>query len=234
MTPAQATRPVLIALTLALTGCGAVEGDRQGFQAMAERVAAIDIPLDPQAVRAGETHQAAQAQGLRPAKFSPVHVAVLTPHQMWDARDVLSRGGSLALAEDESDDGLRGAVARMAEPAVEPALRAAAPVVAKAMVEQAVARTEAPMLRPAVAATAPTAEGRMIQLGAYSSRAGAQAAWTQLKSRASLSNLSPVFEGVEVNGRSLTRLKVGPIPVEAASALCDAAQVADPWCRRAG
>ncbi|MFN7112164.1 MAG: SPOR domain-containing protein [Brevundimonas sp.] len=235
MTPAPATRPVLIALTLVLTGCGAVEGDRQGFQAMAERVAAIDIPLDPQAVRADEgPRPSAQAQGLRPAKFSPAHVAVLTPHEMWDARDVLSRGGSLAFAEDKSDDGLRGAVARMAEPVVEPALRAAAPVVAKAMVEQAVARTEAPMLRPAVADTAPPVEGRMVQLGAYSSRAGAQAAWTQLKTRASLSNLSPVFEGVEVNGRSLTRLKVGPIPVEAASALCAAAQVADPWCRRAG
>lgn len=235
MTPARATRPVLIALTLALAGCGAVEGDRQSFQAMAERVAAIDIPLDPKAIGPGAaSRQTAQAQGLRPAKFSPVHVAVLTPHQMWDARDVLSRGGSLALAEDKSDDGLRGAVARMAEPAVEPALRAAAPVVARAMVEQAVARSEPPMLRPAVVDAGPRAEGRMVQLGAYSSRAGAQAAWTQLKARASLSNLSPVFEGVEVNGRSLTRLKVGPIPVEAASALCAAAQVADPWCRRAG
>lgn len=219
MTPARATRPVLIALTLALAGCGAVEGDRQSFQAMAERVAAIDIPLDPKAIGPGAaSRQTAQAQGLRPAKFSPVHVAVLTPHQMWDARDVLSRGGSLALAEDKSEDGLR----------------AAAPVVARAMVEQAVARTEAPMLRPAVVDMPPRAEGRMVQLGAYSSRAGAQAAWAQLKARASLSNLSPVFEGVEVNGRSLTRLKVGPIPVEAASALCAAAQVADPWCRRAG
>ena len=144
---------------------------------MAERVAAIDIPLDPKAIGPGAaSRQTAQAQGLRPAKFSPVHVAVLTPHQMWDARDVLSRGGSLALAEDKSEDGLRGAVTRMAEPAVEPALRAAAPVVARAMVEQAVARSEPPKLRPAVVGAGPRAEGRMVQLGAYSSRAGAQAA----------------------------------------------------------
>lgn len=74
----------------------------------------------------------------------------------------------------------------------------------------------------------------MIQLGAYSSEAGARAAWNRLKAGDALSSLSPVFETIHVDGRMLTRLKVGPIPTEAASALCAAAQVADPWCRRAG
>jgi cell division septation protein DedD len=156
-----------------------------------------------------------------------MQVALMTPHQMWDARDAQAGAGR--------PDGLRDAALRMAEPAVEPVMRAAAPVVAKAVVEQAAARVAPqPSLRPAAIRTETAAPGRTIQLGAYSSEAGARAAWSRLKANADLSSLSPVFEGVEVNGRSLTRLKVGPIPAEAASALCQAAQVADPWCRRQG
>ena len=51
MTPAEATRPVLIALTLGLAGCGAVEGDRHSLQSAADRIAAIEIPMDPDAPR---------------------------------------------------------------------------------------------------------------------------------------------------------------------------------------
>jgi ATP-binding cassette subfamily B protein/ATP-binding cassette subfamily C protein/ATP-binding cassette subfamily B multidrug efflux pump len=61
-----------------------------------------------------------------------------------------------------------------------------------------------------------------------------RAAWARLRTQADLSDFSPRFEDVEVAGRRLTRLRVGPIPTETASALCAAAQVADPWCRRAG
>jgi cell division septation protein DedD len=233
MTPGLATRPVLITLALTLTGCGAVEGERHSFRAMAEHVAAIHIPLDPKDLGAGRSapRPTAEEQGLRPAKFSPVHVAVMTPHEMWDAREALNSGAALVSA-DADGDGLRDAVVRMARPAVAPAAQAAAPVVTRAVVEQA--SVETPKLRPAVVRSEPHSAGRMIQLGAFSSPAGAQAAWTRLKARADLSNLSPVFERVEIDGRSLTRLKVGPIPTEAASALCAAAQVADPWCRRAG
>jgi hypothetical protein len=228
MTPAEAHRPVLIVLAavgaLALSACGVVEGDRHRFQTMADHVASIDIPMDPKADRPGDLPQRrmnAEEQGLRPAKFSPMQVALMTPHEMWDARDAQSRGES----------GLRDAVVRMAEPAVE----AAAPVVARAVVQQAAARVEQePQLRPAVVRAEARPSGRTIQLGAYSSEAGAREAWSRFKASAGLSNLSPVFEGVQVNGRSLTRLKVGPIPAEAAAALCQAAQVADPWCRRQG
>ncbi|GLK48540.1 hypothetical protein GCM10017620_15130 [Brevundimonas intermedia] len=201
---------------------------------MAEHVAAIDIPMDPgSATSSGDTPRpTAKDQGLRPLKFSPAHVAVMSPHEMWDARDALSSGGSIVSA-DADGDGLRDAVVRMVRPAVESAVEAAPAVMVKAVAERA-APVEAPRLRAAVVRTEPRPAGRMIQLGAFSSPAGAQAAWARLKARADLSNLSPVFERVEVNGRSLTRLKVGPIPTEAASALCAAAQVADPWCRRAG
>ena len=80
----------------------------------------------------------------------------------------------------------------------------------------------------------PAAAARHVQLGAYSSEAGAREAWRRLKVRADLGQLSPVYETVQVEGRVLTRLKVGPIPAEQAADLCRAAQVSDPWCRRAG
>jgi hypothetical protein len=53
-----------------------------------------------------------------------------------------------------------------------------------------------------------------------------------LKASADLAALAPVFEPVEVQGRTLTRLKVGPVPTEAAAAVCRAAAVADAWCAR--
>ena len=95
MTPAAATRPVLIALTLGLAGCGAVEGDRHSFQSAADRIAAIEIPMDPDAPRPAAAHETrAETQGLRPAKFSPVKIALMTPYEMWDARDAMAgRGG---------------------------------------------------------------------------------------------------------------------------------------------
>ena len=78
----------------------------------------------------------------------------------------------------------------------------------------------------------PTPTGRTIQLGAYSSPDAARQAWTRLKASADLAALAPVFEPVEVQGRTLTRLKVGPVPNEAAADVCRAAAVADAWCAR--
>ncbi|NBB61408.1 hypothetical protein GVN18_19200 [Pseudomonas sp. ODNR1LW] len=199
---------------------------------MADRIAAIDIPLDPQEAQPSRGAPA-KTHGLRPLKFSPVHVQVMSPHDMWDARDALGAGKAVAAAVPEAD-GLRHAVARVAAPMAEPVRQEAPAVAARAVLDRAAAPAELPKLRPAVIRSETPVAERMIQLGAFSSLAGAQAAWTRLKARADLSNLSPVFERVDIDGRSLTRLKVGPIPVEAASALCAAAQVADPWCRRAG
>ena len=102
--------------------------------------------------------------------------------------------------------------------------------VVKAAADEAVARFQPPMLRPA-SLSVPT-EGRTIQLGAYSSPASAQQAWARLRARSDLAGLSPVFEEVQVNGRSLTRLKVGPVSTETAAAVCRSADVADAWCAR--
>lgn len=215
MTPAEATRPVLIALVstwgLLLAGCGAVE-DPQRFHSMAEQVAAIDVPL--YAKDAPHRNTAADA-GLRQARFSPLQVSLMDPHDMWDARDAQSAG-------------LRGALGHSHRVIVAPAEPVAEqPEVVRAVVREPVA-VQAPMLRPAVMQS----EGRTIQLGAFSSEAGARDAWARLKSKGELATLSPVFEEVQVNGRSLTRLKVGPIPAETAVAVCHAAQVADAWCAR--
>jgi hypothetical protein len=210
MTPAEATRPVLIALafasSLAVAGCGAVDSDPHRFSAMADNVASIDIPLS---ARDRETrHAVAEKAGLRPVRFTPVKVAVMDPHAMWDARDV--QAGLRPVGEDT---GLRDAV-----------VRAASPAVVKAVADEAISRVQAPVLRPAsLPATRET--GRTIQLGAYSSAAGARLAWDRMKATSDLSGLSPIYQEVEVNGRRLTRLKVGPVSTETAA-------VADAWCAR--
>jgi hypothetical protein len=220
MTPAEATRPVLIALAcaggLALAGCGAVDRDPHRFRSMAENVAAIDVPLKPDS-----RHRSAEQEGLRPARFTPVKVAVMDPHAMWDARDAQA-----GIRHEAEDTGLRDAVIRVTQPVVQ----AAAPAVVKAAADEAVARFQAPMLRPA-SLSVPT-QGRTIQLGAYSSPVGAQQAWARLRAKSDLAGLSPVFEEVQVNGRNLTRLKVGPVSTETAAAVCRSAEVADPWCAR--
>jgi len=219
MTPDDAPHPVPIVLVLSLAGllagCGAVDGEGRRFQRLAEHVAAIDVPLDPAAERPAPPRLAREA-GLRPAKLE---VAVMDPHDMWDARDAQAAG-------------LRVRAADLARPVVE----AAAPAVARAALDQAAARV--PMLHHAVARDADglrpaTVERRMIQLGAFSSEAGARDAWTRLKDLAALAEAAPVFQPVEVDGRALTRLKVA-VPADAAAAVCQAARVADPWCQRAG
>lgn len=218
MTPAEATRPVLIALAMTwgatLAGCGAAENP-QRFHAMAEHVAAINVPLDSEAAPRGKT--AAEA-GLRPARFSPLQVSLMDPHDMWDARDAQSAG-----LRSGFNPAQRVIVAQ-AEPDAEQ------PELARAVLREPAPTVAAPVLRPAVAKV----EVRTIQLGAYSSEAGAREAWARLRGRHELATLSPVFEGVEVNGRSLTRLKVGPIPAETALAVCHAVQVGDAWCARQG
>ena len=71
------------------------------------------------------------------------------------------------------------------------------------------------------------AAGDLVQIGAYSSEAAARAAWARLD----LDGLTPVYEAAEVGGRRLTRLKVRA-PAAGAAAVCAAAGIDDPWCRR--
>ncbi len=208
MTPGRMLRPVLIGLIgLATSSCGFVESDPNRFENLARSVA--EIPLDG---GPAPTRTAAEA-GLRPAMVSAAQVAspgalrieVLDPHALWDARDA----------------GLRGAVERAAPAMVE----AAAPMVAEAMVRQVSTRVEA--IRPDMG-------GETLQLGAFSSPAAARAAWGRIAGAGdAVSGLTPAFEAVTVDGRTLTRLKV-VASAEAARAVCRAADAAELGCFRRG
>ena len=209
MTPSILIRPVLVCfVAAALTACGAVESDPHRFETMADAVAAI--PLDDQPVVEAAPASDAAPSGLRPA----LKVEVMDPHALWDARDGLV--GKAAVA--------------------------AAPAVAEAIVQNVSTRVEDAAvqagLRPAVAVR-PAAEPRLnaglVQLGAYSSEAAARSAWARLTASDAawaLEGLSPVYEAVEVGGRTLTRLKVRT-PAAGAAAVCAAARIDDPWCHRA-
>lgn len=228
MTPSRMLRPVLLGLVgLATSSCSLVEGDPHRFESMAQAVA--DIPLDggPRDA-APQTVRTAAESGLRPALAvtdtvvnpGALRVEVMDPHDLWDARDA----------------GLRGAVERAAPALIE----AAAPMVAEAVVQQVSDRMQTPRVERAVVRTAPaagpqpSASRTTLQLGAFSSPAAARAAWTQIASAGhAVAELSPMFESVEVDGRSLTRLKV-IAPADAARAVCRAADAAQLGCLRRG
>jgi hypothetical protein len=214
MTPGLILRPVVVlVMAVGLNGCGAIDSDPHRFENLAASVAAIELDSG----RPAPVRTAAEA-GLRPA----LRVEVMDPHALWDARD-----------------GLDVAVERAAPRLV----AAAAPAVADALVQQVSTRIDTAAsragLRPARIDPLPTSRGArpsagLVQLGAYSSEASARSAWTRLRSGEAawaLKGLAPVYEGVEVGGRHLTRLKV-PAPAAGAAAVCAAAGIDDPWCHR--
>ena len=213
MTPSLLIRPVLaLILTAGVSACGMVDSDPHRFENLAQRIASVPLdgaqsPADaPTPVNVADT-------GLRPA----LKVEVMDPHALWDARDGIGRASA----------------------------EAAAPVVVEAAVTETSARLQQAVDRMPLRAPLPTARlappaaphaGRgLVQLGAFSSEQSARAAWARLQSGAAgwaLEGLSPTFEAVSVNGRELVRLKVRA-PAAGAAALCAAAGVDDPWCRRA-
>lgn len=207
MTPSLILRPVLACLAVAtLSACGMVDSDPNRFESMAEAVAAVPIEGEAAPVEAS-TRRTAAENGLRPA----LQVQVMDPHALWDARD-----GGLRGMIDEAGP-------KMAE--------AAAPIVAEAMIRRTTAAVSAAL--PGRTEPAP-AVGATIQLGAFSSETAARAAWSRLNAgpaARALNGLTPRYESVQVNGRALTRLKVGPVAPHSAAVICRAAEVSDPWCR---
>jgi hypothetical protein len=107
-------------------------------------------------------------------------------------------------------------------------VKAAAPLAAEAAVGEV--KRQSAELRTAVL---PARRGgtRLIQLGAFSSREAAEAAWSKLGENRALSGLTPRFEPVTVGDKALVRLKVAA-PADAAASICAAAGVDGPWCRR--
>lgn len=203
MTPIRFDRPAFVALGLALpllAACGRGEPDPHRFETMARRVADIEAPLSPGLY--DDAPPPSRTAGLRPA-MSPLKVELMTPHELWDARDGV--------------------------------VREAVVHTAPALVEQAAAATASRLGLSSEPETPPPAvsEGRVIQLGAYASEREARLAWSRIADREALAGFSPILQVAEVNGRRWVRLRVGPVPIERAGAVCAAAGVDDPWCRAA-
>lgn len=211
MTSSRMLRPVLTLLAGGLVAsCGSADGDPARFATMAQHVA--DISLDGGAGREKPPVEATAAErGLRPAysesalSHAGLKVEVMDPHELWDARDGL----------------------RPAFPATRPVVQPAAQRIA-AQPAMSVSVEEG---RPV---TAQAQTRKVIQLGAYSSPEAARAAWAAIRTGQAgsvLGDLTPDFEAVKVDGRSLVRLRVSAPPA-AAAAVCRAAEVTDPWCMR--
>ena len=219
MTPSRMLRPVLISLTaLAVASCSAVESDPNRFEGMARHVA--DLRLDGSARADGQVVApvpTAADVGLRPARPdtrpAPLQVQIMDPHDLWDARDGRA-------------DGMRAAISRAAIETARHEYERVAPV------EPA---RPAPQVERAIVHAAPQEAVGLttLQLGAFSSEAAARNAWARISGGPAgnaLSGLSPVYQAVEVKGRSLTRLTVKAAPDSAA--ICRAAEITDPWCAR--
>ncbi len=210
MTPRLPFRPVLaLLLATGLTACGVVESDPDRFENLAERVAAIPLDRADAAAPAAPRGPVAGDAGLRPA----LRVEVLDPHALWDARDGVVQAASARVAAAAAPALVEGAVGEV-----------------RSRIDGATQRAS---LRPALRVVED--DRPLVQLGAYSSEAAARAAWARLQAgpaAGALDGLTPVLEPVEVGGRRLVRLKT-PAPAVGAAALCAAAGVDDPWCRRA-
>ena len=189
------------ALAVLLSGCGMAEADPHRFEGVADRIAAIPLSAKPESAGEPAGPRNAEEAGLR-----PLRVELLTPHQLWDARDGLTTKAAAVL------------------PAMPPVFHDPE---APAEVQAAQLAAAKPS-RPVTVAAPSSAV--LIQLGAYASQASAQAAWERLGQ--GNNGLNPVFEPVEVKGRRLIRLKVRAGSAQA-KALCERAAASDPWCVRA-
>ncbi|MEN5051194.1 SPOR domain-containing protein [Brevundimonas naejangsanensis] len=198
--------PIAVALSaaaLALASCGVNERDPHRFEALAQSVASIPVSAEAEGQAAS-----AVASGAPRQRAAPLKVELMTPHELWDARE--------GLVAKEGLGKVRRTSAAAPAASAYPDFEAPAPAV--------------PTERP----SAPTA--RHVQLGAFSSEEGARAAWSRLSRStggAALSGLQPAYEAVEVGGRRLVRLKVAAT-AEQARVLCRDLAASDPWCARSG
>lgn len=198
--------PALASLTVACdTG---TSGDESRYQKWAQSVSTI--PLDP---ASGQTDGTPSQIDLQPAEKAPadnrLRVELLTPHQLWDARNGPLKMPTMEVLENISPTELVHAT-------VVPAP------------SRAPSGTATPQVLPA--SRQPT---KVIQLGAFSSEPRAREAWQRLQTAmgsAGISNLEPRFETVEVSGRQLVRLRIATTDAEALT-LCQALTSNDPWCK---
>ncbi len=158
------------------------------------------IPRDP--VLAYAYVSRAAAQGLAPAKRTLAEMDQLLPLE--------ERRKGVALAQEEA------AAEKLA--AAKPATAATAKPAAKAPAAKAPAAkplaTKAAPARPAATATmAPAGPGWRLQLGAFSTRAAAEALFRKLSASGIIAGRQPAY----VTAGKITRLQVGPYPNRAAA-----------------
>jgi hypothetical protein len=155
-----------------LVGCGVVESDPSRFESAAERIAAIPLSAED----AGGAPVAAPDRPRERA--APLKVELMTPHELWDAREGLTARVRLASAP---------ASAPMAYPDPEaPPQTVTAP-------------------KPAVLAARHVQLGAY---SSEDGARAAWTQLNRGPGGAVLSGLQPVYEAVEVGGRRLVRLKV--------------------------
>lgn len=183
-----------------LIGCGVVESDPNRFESAAERIAAI--PLSGE--EAGNAHSVAASDRPR-ERAAPLKVELMTPHELWDAREGLTTKVRLASAPGP----VPAPSAYPYPEAPPPAVTAPKPTVVVARHVQLGAYSSEDGARAAWARLSRGPGGTV------------------------LSGLQPVYEAVEVGGRRLFRLKVAATAGQA-QALCRDLAASDPWCARSG
>lgn len=193
---------VVVPFAVVLSGCGFVEADPHRFERWAEGVAAI--PLSSQEAGLRGPIATAQELGLRPA----VDIGPRTAMR-------------IEVVEPEVLWDARADAHGLPAP-----VQAAASAVAEAVVEQAVQRA------PEVVEEVVRAAGRTVQLGAFSSQAAAEAAWARISGHTALSGVSPRYETIQRDGRTLVRLRA-VVAEAAAASVCRAAGAGD-FCASTG
>lgn len=226
-----------------LSGCDMPKGDGKDFQRMAARLAEIDIEgKGDQASSASESASSA-------TRDEPIQLAFETAKELTTGKDGLlaavpkDAAGNLIrvvnpldMERPDADTPLETGVSASAtvlaqsptEAPTEPPVKAVAEKVAKAPVLKTTAKPADNGIEQMV---------RSVQVGSFSSRAVAEAAWHDLRAKhPGLDNFKPILQPVTAaNGQALVRLRIGPVhSPEQAERLCSQLAIQDAWCRKAG
>ncbi|HEY4587266.1 MAG TPA: SPOR domain-containing protein [Brevundimonas sp.] len=166
---------------LTLASCGVNERDPHRFEALAQSVAAIPVSAEGE----GEATASAAAASAPRQRAAPLKVELMTPHELWDAREGLGRVR-------------RTSAATPAAASAYPDFEAPAPAVPTE-------RPSTPTARHVQLGAFSSEEGARAAWSRLRRSAGG----------AALSGLQPAYEAVEVGGRRLVRLKVAATPEQA-------------------
>lgn len=222
-----------------LSGCDMPKGDGKDFQRMAARLAEIDIEGK------GDEASSESASSSWATREEQLVLAFETAKELTTGKDGLlaavpkGEGGNLIRVVNPLD---------MDRPDAETPLETGlgvrtAPAVAVAEAPaQTPAKTVPAMKTTPVSKAIPADSGieqmaRSVQVGSFSSRAVAQAAWDDLRARhPGLDNFKPILQPVTAaDGKALVRLRIGPVhSTEQAERLCSQLDIRDAWCRKAG